>query len=274
MAAGNMQEIARTIKWQAHQSSNMEMPENTLAAMRHAWELGGIPELDIRQTADGVIVGMHDATPRRTIDAPDSELDTPISQCSYERVKRWDAGIRFSERFRGERVPSLAEALEILAQHPEREIYLDYKEVDLQRLAALIRDYGVERQVIFAHNDYENCKTLKRLAPAVRTMLWISGGGTPEGIAQRFAEADDAGFAGLDMVQIHLRDLPAPARWRYQVEPDFLHQALSRTSAAGVELEVLIFHFDPQSLYALLDMGIRRFAVDEPKRFVETLRHY
>ena len=274
MAAGKVDEMTNRVKWQAHQSSNMEMPENTMAAMRYAWELGGIPELDIRQTADGIMIGMHDSTPKRTTDAPDFEQDKLISQCSYEQVKLWDAGIRFSERFQGEKVPALSEVLAILAENPEREIYLDYKEVDLTKLAALIREYGVEQQVIFAHCDDENCKIIKRLAPKIRTMLWISGGGTPEGIAQRFAEADEAGFADLDMVQIHLRDQADADSWRYQVQPDFLRQALSKTSEAGVELEVLIFHFDPQSLYALLDMGIRRFAVDEPKRFVETLRHY
>ncbi|MCS7464843.1 glycerophosphodiester phosphodiesterase family protein [Paenibacillus doosanensis] len=258
------------VHWQAHQSTNTEVPENTLAAMRYAWELGGIPELDIRQTADGVIIGMHDATPKRTTDAPESQRDRPISECTFDEVQQWDAGIKFSEPYRGERVPSLAQIFSVLAQYPERELYLDFKEVDLEQMALLIKEYGIGRQIIFCHCDHENCKTVKRLAPEVRTMQWISD----QTVDFRFQETRETGFASLDIVQIHLVDDRADGGWRYRLQREFLQEALTHVNEAGLELEVLPFHFDQDSMFELLDMGIRRFAVDEPKVFVETIDRY
>ncbi|WP_165972176.1 glycerophosphodiester phosphodiesterase [Paenibacillus piri] len=270
MSATDHQAAEPRIHWQAHQSTNAEMPENTMAAMQYAWELGGIPEIDIRQTADGIIIGMHDPTPKRTTSASEADQDRLIAECTFEQVQAWDAGIKFSEKFRGEKVPALEQILAVLAGHPERELYLDYKQVDLEKLAELIGRYGLGRQIIFCHREHENCKTMKRLAPAVRTMLWI-----PDGeIEGNFANALETGFDSLDIIQLHLKDAEAGGEWRYKVGRDYLQQALSRLSETDRELEVLPFHFDQDSLFALLDIGIRRFAVDEPKVFVETLSRY
>lgn len=258
------------VRWQAHQSTNAEMPENTLAAMRYAWELGGIPELDIRQTADGVIIGMHDATPKRTTNAPESEQDRLISECTFAEVQEWDAGIKFSEQYRGEKVPALAHIFTELAQYPERELYLDFKKVDLEKMASLITEFGVGRQIIFCHSNHENCKTVKRLAPEVRTMQWISD----KEVDFKFQETLATGFDSLDIVQFHLVDAPTKEEWRYRLQRDFLREGLHHLNEAGLELEVLPFHFDQDSMFELLDMGIRRFAVDEPKVFVETIHRY
>ncbi|MCU6792779.1 glycerophosphodiester phosphodiesterase family protein [Paenibacillus sp. WQ 127069] len=260
----------QTVHWQAHQSTNAEMPENTLAAMRYAWELGGIPELDIRQTADGVIIGMHDTTPKRTTNAPESDQDRLISECTFAEVQEWDAGIKFSELYRGEKVPALAQILSVLAQYPERELYLDYKEIDLEKMALLIKEYGVGRQIIFCHSNHENCKTVKRLVPEVRTMQWIPD----KEVDDRFQETLETGFDSLDIVQIHLVDAKANEGWRYRLQREFLQEALKHLDEDGLELEVLPFHFDQDSMFELLDMGIRRFAVDEPKVFVETIHRY
>lgn len=42
MMVTDRKDANQKVHWQAHQSTNAEMPENTLAAMRYAWELGGI----------------------------------------------------------------------------------------------------------------------------------------------------------------------------------------------------------------------------------------
>ncbi|WJH32952.1 glycerophosphodiester phosphodiesterase family protein [Paenibacillus sp. CC-CFT747] len=164
------------VQWQAHQNSNAEVPENTMSALEYAWSLGGIPELDIRQTADGVIIGIHDATPARTASVPEGMENKPVAEVTYAEMKDWDTGIRFGEAFKGEKVPALSDILEVLAAHPERELYLDFKQVDLEKLAELVARYGVGSQIIFAHNDPANCRTVKRLAPEIRTMQWVSGG--------------------------------------------------------------------------------------------------
>ncbi|SFL99848.1 Glycerophosphoryl diester phosphodiesterase [Paenibacillus sp. 1_12] len=281
MSVTNKKTTAQRVHWQAHQSTNAEIPENTMAAMEYAWELGGIPEIDIRQTADGIIIGLHDETPRRTTTASEADRDRLVSECTFEQTQAWDAGVIFNDKYRGEKVPSLEQVLAVLASHPERELYLDYKQVDLDKLAALIERCGVERQIIFCHRDHDNCRIMKRLVPGIRTMLWISGGSNPEAeVARKFAEAAVSGFDALDIVQIHLVDadnLSGEAQsgpWRYKVQREYLQMALGQLAEKGLELEVLPFHFSEDSLFALLDLGVRRFAVDEPRVFVATLERY
>lgn len=79
-------------------------PENTLAAFRHAIELGvDAIEIDPRGTKDGEIVIMHDATVDRTTNGRGRVEDLALRE-----LKALDAG-------GGERVPTYEEVLELVA---------------------------------------------------------------------------------------------------------------------------------------------------------------
>jgi glycerophosphoryl diester phosphodiesterase len=94
----------------AHRGASAEAPENTLVAFRRALEIGvdGV-ELDAHLSADGVPVVIHDPLLERTTDGHGLVKDQPLAA-----LRRLDAGRRFDERFAGERIPTLAEALEAL----------------------------------------------------------------------------------------------------------------------------------------------------------------
>lgn len=262
------------IYWQAHRGGGAyEAPDNTMAANRYAWSLGGIPEADIRTTKDGVIVCLHDATPARTTTAPESVKDRRISEFDFAETRTWDAGSKFDAKFAGERIPSLEELFVEMRGRPERLVYLDLKDVDLRQLGQLIDRYGVNGQVIFTHNVRANCREMKQIAAGVRSMLWI--GGSAERIKETYArQARDSEFAGLDQVQFHLNAGSAGSEWPYALEPEFLRSALAETSAAGVDLEVLPFRFDERSIHTLLELGIRWFATDEPAKFLQCVHSW
>ncbi|RKN72379.1 glycerophosphodiester phosphodiesterase [Paenibacillus ginsengarvi] len=262
-----------TVYWQAHRGGGAyEAPDNTMAANRYAWELGGIPEADIRTTRDGVIVCLHDSTPARTTTAPEAVSGRAISEFDYAETAEWDAGVKFDVRFAGERIPSLEQLFAEMQGKPERLAYLDLKQVDLADLGALIDRYGVNEQCIFTHNVQANCRQMKQIAAGVKSMLWI--GGNPERIKRTYAEqARDLGFDGLDQVQFHLHD-NSDGDWPYAVDREFLEQALAETRAAGVDLEVLPFRVDEHAIHLLLDLGIRWFATDEPARFLSCVRSW
>jgi glycerophosphoryl diester phosphodiesterase len=170
-------------------------------------------------------------------------------------------------------VPALEQILTALLEYPEREVYLDFKQVDLEKLATLIQQYGVAQQIIFTHRDHENCKAIKRLVPSIRTMLWITGT-VQEDTISKFEAAFNSGFEGLDIIQIHLVDADQREGWRYRVQREYLESAHQRLEQKGLELEVLPYQFEDSTLFELLDLGIRRFAVDEPKVFIEALQRY
>lgn len=259
----------KKIFWQAHRGGGAyEAPDNTLAAFKYSWGLGGIPEGDVRSTKDGVIVCLHDDTPARTTTVPNSLKDRHISSFSYEEIRKWDAGIKFHERFKGEKIPSLEEVFVEMEGQPDRSAYLDLKEVDLIRLGELIDKYKVNNQIIFTHNLQENCIKMRSIAPGVKTMLWI--GGNADSIKEKFNKALQSKLKGLDQVQIHLNPIKGQilADWPYDIDEEFLEYALEQSRRLNVDLEVLPFRFEEDNIDALISLGIHWYATDEPARFV------
>src|SRR5271169_2242820 len=87
-------------------------PENTLAGLRKAKELDlRWVEFDVRLTADSQLILLHDARLERTTDGRGNATLLPLAT-----VRRYDAGHRFAASFRGERVPTLAEAVALLGE--------------------------------------------------------------------------------------------------------------------------------------------------------------
>jgi len=91
-----------------HRGAAAVAPENTLAGLR-AGAAAGIEwvEIDVRCSADGVPVVMHDSTLSRTTDGVG-----PLADLSADALGRLDAGGWFAEAFAGEPVPTLAAALD------------------------------------------------------------------------------------------------------------------------------------------------------------------
>lgn len=256
--------------FQAHRGGLDEVPENTLAAMRHAWAVpGAVPEVDVRTTSDGVLVCIHDETAARTTNAPEAQRDTPISALSYAALAQWDAGAWFDAKYAGERVPTLRAVFELMAEDGARQIYLDLKGVDLDALRALIDEFGFFERVIFVHGDPAMCAELQARFPGARTMTWISG--LPAGAKRRFEELAQDQFKGISQLQFHLRPRKIKPEIVYMLDDAYLAEACRRAQDAGVALQVRPFVFDGPSLRRLLDMGIRWFVADAPARFAEAL---
>jgi glycerophosphoryl diester phosphodiesterase len=98
----------RPLIW-GHRGASFDAPENTLAAFALALEQGadGV-ELDAQRCASGEVVVLHDESLGRT-----TGFAGLVSQTPWSVVRTLDAGARKAERFRGERVPLLAEVLEV-----------------------------------------------------------------------------------------------------------------------------------------------------------------
>ena len=94
-----------------HRGAAALAPENTLAALRRAADLGvRMVEVDVKLTADGVPILMHDDMLDRTTDGAG-----PVRDASAADIARLDAGSWFGDAFAGEPVPTLGEALALAA---------------------------------------------------------------------------------------------------------------------------------------------------------------
>jgi glycerophosphoryl diester phosphodiesterase len=96
----------------AHRGGGTLAPENTLAGMRVAKQLGcrGV-EFDVMLSAEGVPVLIHDETLERTTDGYG-----PVAAQRFAQLRRLDAGSRYGPAFQGETIPSLEEALALCAE--------------------------------------------------------------------------------------------------------------------------------------------------------------
>ncbi len=103
----------------AHRGASAYAPENTLTALRQAVELGAeMVEVDVQRTRDGALVLAHDADLARTTDAArvlPRQAPWRIADLTLAEVKRLDAGAWFSPAYAGKRIPTLHEALDLLA---------------------------------------------------------------------------------------------------------------------------------------------------------------
>lgn len=108
----------------AHRGASHVAPENTLSALRSALAAGAdMVEVDVRRTADGALVLMHDETLGRTTDVGarhPTRAPWRVQDFTLEEVRRLDAGVWKSASFRGEQVPTLEEALEVVERAGSR----------------------------------------------------------------------------------------------------------------------------------------------------------
>ncbi|XP_067115420.1 glycerophosphodiester phosphodiesterase 1 isoform X2 [Osmerus mordax] len=93
----------------AHRGGGHEAPENTIAAIREAGKNGATGvELDLEFSADGIPILMHDDTVLRTTNG-----QGPLNQLTFSELRKLDASTkhRLSDRFAGEMIPTLHEAV-------------------------------------------------------------------------------------------------------------------------------------------------------------------
>jgi len=106
----------------AHRGASAHAPENTLPAFRLAERAGADAiELDVRMTADGVPVVLHDPTLLRT-----TGRSFQVARETFARLRELDAGSRFTRdagrtfpwRGRGIQLPSLEEVVTAMPRMP------------------------------------------------------------------------------------------------------------------------------------------------------------
>jgi glycerophosphoryl diester phosphodiesterase len=154
----------------AHRGASGEglAPENTLAAFEMAIQIGvDVLELDVHASRDGEIVVLHDATLDRTTDRQGL-----VREQSLAEVRRADAGSWFNSRYRGERVPTLAEVLD-LARH--RALVLIEVKADFisERLLGVVADMSAESQIIIQSFNPQTVQRIKLLNPSIPTSLLV-----------------------------------------------------------------------------------------------------
>jgi glycerophosphoryl diester phosphodiesterase len=211
----------------AHRGMAAGYPENTVAAYRRSISLGfSAIEVDLRGTADGHIVIMHDETVDRTTNGTGT-----VEQMTLAEIRSLDAGSNVDEKFADERVPTYQEVLEAL-HGTGAKLVLDIKAsatLDHERVVRLTEQYGAILDVLIGPRSITDLRDFKRLNPNLRALGLIPGpefeSPDPQAIEEFagagadiirlwppwiFADRDQDHGAGQSQLIAHLHDLGKP----------------------------------------------------------------
>jgi len=143
----------------AHRGVHDGIPENTLAAYSKAIEIGvDYVEIDLRETSDGHIVSVHNAT----VDAYTTDAKGPVKSFTLSELKAMDIGSRVAPEWKDERIPTFDEILTLCKDRVG--IYLDLKDAPVPKLVEIIQAHGMQRQVLWYAGGAQ-IKQLQEICP-------------------------------------------------------------------------------------------------------------
>lgn len=236
----------------AHRGYSARAPENTLASLEAALEAGAdAVEFDIHTAACGTPVLFHDAMLSRTTNGVG-----PVRRRTLEQLRALDAGKWFSPDFAGERIPSLAEALERLKGRVGR-AYAEVKGFreleDLDRMVHLTAEADMLDTVVFISMNWTLLDRMRGQREDLAIGYVVDEAGKVDEALQR-AQGDAAALVDLQA------DLVLDA-------PD----VAVRARDAGIDLAVWTVD-DAEQAGRLLDLGVRRVTTNEVGALLEWKR--
>lgn len=252
----------------AHRGASAYAPENTLAAVDKAAELGiEWVENDVQRTKDGELVVLHDDSLRRTTDVEQvfpGRAPWRVKDFTAAEIARLDAGSWFGSSHAGARVPTLTEYLRRLEHHRQR-LLLEIKEPELypgieREMLTVLGNEGwldaghLADRLIVQSFDADSLRTVHELEPAVRKGFL----GTPSPARIR----DHARF--VDQINPSHASLSA----------DYVSAVHAVTGAHGRPLEVLTWTVDDAATARVVAAyGVDGVISDKPDVVRDALGH-
>ncbi len=240
----------------AHRGASFDAPENTLAAMKLAWEQkADAIETDLHLSKDGRIVVIHDFDTARIGGSTNRVASRP-----WAELQKVDAGAWKDARFAGEKLPSF-EAL-LATVEKGRRIFIEIKvgpEI-LPEMERVIAASGKEpAQMPIIAFGFETAAAAKKRFPK-HEVSWLHSwardkktGEFPK-VSDLITRAKAAGLDGLDL------------QHGFPVSPDFVQQV----KAAGLKLYVWTVD-DAASARKWADAGVDGITTNRPKWLREQL---
>jgi len=163
-------EVGGSTRVIAHRGFSGAAPENTIAAVRAAIDVGAdMAEIDVTLTSDGEVVIIHDKTLQRTTNGGGE-----ILQFSLADLGQLDAGSWFSKTFAGERIPTLDAMLAEVDDRILLNVEIKSEAVGLgvvEKVAAAIRARGMTDEIVVSSFSPTALEKMHALAPEIRTAV-------------------------------------------------------------------------------------------------------
>lgn len=151
---------AQKVTVTGHRGAAATAPENTLASVRRAMDIGvDRVEIDVQQTADGVVIVLHDRDLDRTTD-----MRGRVGRLKWADMRRARANRGFEKQYPDERIPTLDDVLRTVNGRCTLVIEIKdgherYPDIEKRVLDAIRANRAEQWCVIHTFND----KVIKRL---------------------------------------------------------------------------------------------------------------
>jgi glycerophosphoryl diester phosphodiesterase len=152
----------------AHRGDHTVAPENSSLSIQNAIKDGAdYVELDIRTTKDGQLVLMHDATVDRMTNGKGKVRDLTFDE--IRKLKLFNKQILNSDTLQ---IPTFEEALKICKN--KINIYLDFKDANVQQVYAAIKNEGMENQMVVYINAPNQYTDWRKWVPSMPLILSLN----------------------------------------------------------------------------------------------------
>jgi glycerophosphoryl diester phosphodiesterase len=132
-------------------------------------------ELDVKLAADGHVVVIHDPTVDRTTGSHGNVKDLSLAQ-----LRSLDAGSHFSEKYRGEKIPTLEEVFETVGKRTlinvELTNYKTPRDQLVETVCMLVKKFSLQKHVLFSSFFASNLSKARAYLPGVPRGLLALGG--------------------------------------------------------------------------------------------------
>lgn len=243
----------------AHRGGAGIAPENTLLAFAAGLAYSEALELDVRLTADGQLVVIHDETVDRTTSGTGRVRELTVAQLKELDAGYWFTpdGVNYPYRGRGVEIPLLSEVLDAF---PDVSLIIEIKDEDeeaARALAALLAEKGrAERVVVGSFND-RVIAAFRRASPQTPTTAAM-------GEAVRFLVLSRLGLDSL--VRVPWQSLSVPPR--YGPLPVISSGLIEAAHRKGVPVHAWTIN-DLDEARRLAALGVDGIITDYPDRILE-----
>lgn len=201
LVLSSLANISAAVEIIAHRGASHDAPENTLPAVRLAWDRRtDAVEIDIFQTREGRIVAIHDKDTARVSGRAGLVADRTLAQLQLLDVGAWKG-----ERWKGVRIPTLEAVLATVPPGKTLVVEIKCSRTVLPALERVLDASGKRDQVMLIAFDYDTISSAKRSMPD-RPAYWLYGFSSEE--AERYGvrqpgdlvqRVERAGLDGLDV---------------------------------------------------------------------------
>ncbi|MGH7462972.1 MAG: glycerophosphodiester phosphodiesterase, partial [Longimicrobiales bacterium] len=244
----------------AHRGYSARAPENTIAALELAVEYGATAiEFDVRTSADGVPVVIHDDSVERTTNGRGK-----VARLRLADLQKLDAGSWFGRAYAGEPIPTLEEVLIVMAGRMDR-IYIELKERSfkpavLDGIVDMIDRFGMTEQCVIMSFDWSYLEHVGTRSAFITTAYLVDNENRFLQALQR-AQAD--GRALVDCNYRILLKAPELTRRAENMDIELAVYTVNDPTVASVLARHGIFRITTNEVEKLIRWAAGRSAEDE-----------